>query len=246
MRTANQKHRGIRPEVKGLLRAGTASDGGTRAWMPNEGTRRWVLGTEYSSLAPQLSPSHHGSANPNLSRSGKKIRGIPKKFPDIEHFSRFDAVGRLCRFRPPGGISGAEDACDLINAPIGNNTQGPSNELRLSHVKTLQKAIDHRQIGPVFLSPKGEAWTVGNLSSTHRRLRDAAGLPRDLVLYLARHRFGTEALRAGVPLKDVAELMGHVSVTTTEIYLHRDVTELAGGQDRLPPVWDGESPATAG
>src|SRR5205823_3358874 len=30
-------------------------------------------------------------------------------------------------------------------------------------------------------------------------------------------------------------LMGHASVTTTEIYLHRDVTELAGSQDRLPP-----------
>jgi integrase len=83
--------------------------------------------------------------------------------------------------------------------------------------QTLQKAIDRRQIGPVFLSPKSEPWSVGNLSGTHRRLRDAAGLPRDLVLYLARHRFGTEALRAGLPLKDVADPMGHASVTTTEI-----------------------------
>jgi site-specific recombinase XerD len=57
---------------------------------------------------------------------------------------------------------------------------------------------------------------------------------KGLVLYLARHRFGAEALRAGVPLKDIADLMGHASVTTTEIYLHRDVTELAGSQDRLP------------
>jgi hypothetical protein len=65
-----------------------------------------------------------------LSRSGKKTSRIPKKFPDIEHFSRFDAVGRACRFRPPGGISGAEGACDLINAHIANNTQGPNNELR--------------------------------------------------------------------------------------------------------------------
>jgi site-specific recombinase XerD len=111
----------------------------------------------------------------------------------------------------------------------------------------LQKAIGDRQSGPIFLSPTGEAWTVGNLSGTHRWLRDAAGLPRDLVLYLARHRFGTEALRAGLPLKDVADLMGHASVTTTEIYLHRDVTELASGQDRLPPVaWEDPSPATAG
>jgi len=64
---------------------------------------------------------------------------------------------------------------------------------RVSSRKALVQAV------PVFLSPKGEPWSVGNLSSTHRRLRDAAGLPRDLVLYLARHRFGTEALRAGLP-----------------------------------------------
>ena len=60
--------------------------------------------------------------------------------------------------------------------------------------------------------------------------------PKDLVLYLARHRFGTEVLRAGVPLKDVADLMGHASVTTTEIYLHHDVAELASKQDRVPEL----------
>jgi hypothetical protein len=36
----------------------------------------------------------------------------------------------------------------------------------------------------------------------------------------------------------IAMTVGHSSVTTTEIYLHRDVTELASGQDRLPPVRD--------
>jgi hypothetical protein len=42
--------------------------------------------------------------------------------------------------------------------------------------------------------------------------------------------------------------MRHSSVTTTEIYVHRDVTELASGQDRLPPVGgdDDERPAPAG
>jgi hypothetical protein len=41
--------------------------------------------------------------------------------------------------------------------------------------------------------------------------------------------------------------MGHSSVTTTEIYLHRDVTELASGQDRLPAiVWDNGDPPKSG
>jgi hypothetical protein len=39
--------------------------------------------------------------------------------------------------------------------------------------------------------------------------------------------------------------MGHSSVTTTEIYLHRDVTELAQSQDRLPQVWDDAGPVAA-
>jgi hypothetical protein len=38
----------------------------------------------------------------------------------------------------------------------------------------------------------------------------------------------------------------HASVSTTEIYLHRDVTELAGSQERLPQVWDDASPVAAG
>jgi site-specific recombinase XerC len=46
--------------------------------------------------------------------------------------------------------------------------------------------------------------------------------------------------------KDVADLMGHSSVTTTEIYLHRDVTELAQSQDRLPQVWDDAGAVAAG
>src|SRR5262249_44857514 len=54
----------------------------------------------------------------------------------------------------------------------------------------IRQAIGKRQAGPIFLSPAGKAWTVPNLSRTYSRLRDLAGLPRDLVLYLARHECG--------------------------------------------------------
>jgi integrase len=89
---------------------------------------------------------------------------------------------------------------------------------------TLGTAIGDRidPAAPIFVNSQGRAWSPENLSGMHRRLRDVAGLPSDLVLYCTRHRFCTEALRAGVPLKDVSQLAGHASVTTTEIYLHRD------------------------
>ena len=59
----------------------------------------------------------------------------------------------------------------------------------------LTQAIGERQAGPIFLSPAGKAWSVPNLSRTYSRLRDLAGLPRDLVLYLARHECGTKICR---------------------------------------------------
>ncbi|MDE2103068.1 MAG: site-specific integrase [Patescibacteria group bacterium] len=101
---------------------------------------------------------------------------------------------------------------------------------------TVIAAIGDRQAGPIFLSEQGKGWNVNNLSSMHRKLRDAAGLPRDLVLYLARHRFATECLRAGVSLNDVSLLMGHADIKTTQIYLHRDATEAAAGQDKVPDL----------
>ena len=47
----------------------------------------------------------------------------------------------------------------------------------------------------MFLCPSGRGWRVENLSRTYSRLRDIAGLPKDLVLYLARHECGTKICR---------------------------------------------------
>lgn len=99
----------------------------------------------------------------------------------------------------------------------------------------LREAMGDRTAGPVFLTEQGKGWTVENLSRTYARLRRAAGLPDDLVLYLARHEFGSELIRRGEDIKTVADLMGHSSVKTTERYIHRDVTELADRQDLIPP-----------
>jgi integrase len=102
--------------------------------------------------------------------------------------------------------------------------------------KMLAAAIGGRTEGPVFLAPGGGAWLVEALSAMHRRLRDAAGLDTRIVLYSTRHRYGTEMVRRKKPLKDIAEMMGHAKTTTTELYTHIDVTELAGDQDDMPPL----------
>ena len=93
----------------------------------------------------------------------------------------------------------------------------------------LDQAIGNRSEGPIFLSPAGAGWRVENLSRTYSRLRDAAGLPRDLVLYLARHECGTKICQAK-GIEYARRLLGHTNISTTQRYVHLDDRELADAQ----------------
>jgi len=86
--------------------------------------------------------------------------------------------------------------------------------------------------GPVFLCPSGRGWSVENLSRTYSRLRDLAGLPKDLVLYLARHECGTKICREK-GIEYARRLLGHTNISTTERYMHLDDQELADAQDLI-------------
>ena len=96
----------------------------------------------------------------------------------------------------------------------------------------LDQAVGTRTEGPVFLCPSGRAWRVENLSRTYSRLRDLAGLPKDLVLYLARHECGTKICREK-GIEYARRLLGHSNISTTQRYMHLDDSELADAQDLI-------------
>src|SRR6266566_2633432 len=77
-----------------------------------------------------------------------------------------------------------------------------------------------------------KAWSVPNLSRTYSRLRDMAGLPRDLVLYLARHECGTKICREK-GIEYARRLLGHTNIATTQRCMHLDDRELADAQDLI-------------
>ncbi len=80
------------------------------------------------------------------------------------------------------------------------------------------------------MSPAGRRWQVPNLSRTNSRLRDEAGLSRELVLYLARHECGTKVCRAK-GIEYARRLLGHSNISTTQRDMHLDDRELADAQD---------------
>ena len=60
-----------------------------------------------------------------------------------------------------------------------------------------------------------------------RKSREDANLPKELVLYSARHSFATDLLDRTGNLKLVMDVLGHESVTTTQKYLHPELKDIA-------------------
>ena len=70
-------------------------------------------------------------------------------------------------------------------------------------------------------------WPLTTVARQFQDARKDAGLPDDLVLYCARHGFGTEMYRATKNLFAVMKAMGHAAVATTMRYQHQDIDEIA-------------------
>lgn len=92
----------------------------------------------------------------------------------------------------------------------------------------LRRRLSSPGDGPyLFPGRDGRARDVNSLSRAMRRIATRLGLndevddPRNLVVWhTLRHTFATRMLEAGVDVYTLKELLGHASVTTTEIYLH--------------------------
>ena len=140
-------------------------------------------------------------------------------YSKIPRCQRRDKTAVPRRIISPRGRKTARKSAEAGGIPIGRKLW-----------ELLDEAIGTRMEGPVFLSPAGKAWTVPNLSRTYSSLRDQAGLPRDLVLYLARHECGTKICREK-GIEFARRMLGHANIATTQRYMHLDDRELAEAQD---------------
>lgn len=72
----------------------------------------------------------------------------------------------------------------------------------------------------IFINAKGRPWTRYAIACRLKQLRKKIGLHPGCKIYGLRHKFGSDCILNGVELKTLAELMGHTSTRTTEIYVH--------------------------
>ena len=83
---------------------------------------------------------------------------------------------------------------------------------------------------PLFVGAKGGPLRARVLQLKMQNLRSDLGLPATATPHALRHSFATHLLSAGADLRQIQELLGHASLSTTQVYTEVD-------RDRLLAVY---------
>jgi integrase/recombinase XerD len=104
--------------------------------------------------------------------------------------------------------------------PIGNLTQKfielYKNTIR-NHM-TIQKGFEDT----LFLNRRGKQLTRAMIFTIIKNLAGAINLNKTISPHTLRHSFATHLLENGADLRSIQLMLGHESITTTEIYVHLD------------------------
>ena len=93
--------------------------------------------------------------------------------------------------------------------------------LYLNHYRTLLN-IKKGNEDIVFLNRRGSKLTREMIFTIVKNLAQDAGIYKSISPHTFRHSFATHLLEGGADLRAIQEMLGHESITTTEIYTHID------------------------
>jgi integrase/recombinase XerD len=117
--------------------------------------------------------------------------------------------------------------------PIGNSTQKYitiyKNEVR-PHIPFVEAFSD-----TLFLNRRGKQLSRAMIFSIIKQLAEKAGIHKTISPHTFRHSFATHLLENGADLRAIQLMLGHESITTTEIYMHVDKSHLKEVVNKFHP-----------
>lgn len=107
-------------------------------------------------------------------------------------------------------------------------------EIYIDEIRALQK-IDSKSEDVVFLNRNGKKLTRMMIFKIIKALLPKANIKKNISPHSFRHSFATHLLENGADLRTIQSLLGHESITTTEIYTHLDTKHLKKTLERYHP-----------
>ena len=108
--------------------------------------------------------------------------------------------------------------------PIGSRAWKSINDYLKYERPGLAKKENN--LGKIFLSRNGYPLTRMAVNIILKKWTQASGLKKNVSPHTFRHSFATHLLEGGADLRAVQEMLGHVDISTTQIYTHLDRSHL--------------------
>ncbi|MCZ4318948.1 site-specific tyrosine recombinase XerD [Aequorivita viscosa] len=99
----------------------------------------------------------------------------------------------------------------------------------------VHKKIDPTAKDTLFLNQHGRQLTRAMIFTIVKQLVEKAGIRKTISPHTFRHSFATHLLENGADLRAIQQMLGHESITTTEIYTHLDRKHLTEVINRFHP-----------
>jgi integrase/recombinase XerD len=90
----------------------------------------------------------------------------------------------------------------------------------------INNKINKKYEDIMFLNSRGSSMSRVIVFIIIKELADKAGIRKNISPHTFRHSFATHMLQNGADLRFIQEMLGHSSITTTEIYTHLNTEEL--------------------
>ena len=146
---------------------------------------------------------------------------------------------------------------ELINLKISDlyldedflKVTGKGNKQRLVPISSINKKcivnylnesrskikIKSTHSDTLFLNRRGKGLTRAMIFTIVKNLTKLAGIKKNISPHTFRHSFATHLLENGADLKTIQQMLGHESITTTEIYTHLDNSALVNVMKKFHP-----------
>ena len=117
--------------------------------------------------------------------------------------------------------------------PINNQTQ----KYIQFYINNIRNHIDVKKgfEDTLFLNRRGRQLTRNMIFTIVKDTAVSAGIKKKISPHTFRHSFATHLLERGADLRAIQQMLGHESITTTEIYMHLDRSHLQNVMEKFHP-----------